>query len=438
MVTKTDNTSKFAAGFKDYVSANSGKTPKLFQNLRQTGWKRFHEVGLPTVKDEDWKYTNIAPLSELEFQISSQFELTEENQLKAYCDPSEINIVFVNGVFSTKLSNLKNLPAGVKITSLAQAVAASDPQISTLLERHNLKNADAFVALNHALITDGAYIHINDKVVVDRLIHIVHVVSSSNQGAIISPRSLISMGKSSEADVLESHISFSNISYFTNALTDIFLAENANLRYCKTQDESTKAYHIGTTQAWLKRDSNFDSFSLSIGGILSRHNLNINLEETGANAILNGLYIVKDNQQVDNHTLVDHLPPNCTSNQFYKGILNDDAHAVFNGKIFVHREAQQTNSYQLNKNLLLGKGCRVDTKPQLEIFADDVKCTHGATIGQLNEDEIFYLRSRAIPEKLATKMLARGFVDDILNRIKNRSICEKLSKLLSANFEILK
>ncbi len=436
MITKADKLVSFISDYREFEN-RFRQVPAVFLQLRNKGEARFNELGFPSTKDEEWKYTNLSPLIAHTYQIPRTFDLTDLEAFQSYCDPAEINIVFINGQFSPQWSHLKDLPKGVTVTPLAKAVSQNGPQISNLLEKHNLKESDAFVALNNALLTDGAYVRIDDNTVVDRLIHIVHIASLSHQDMIVSGRSLISIGISGEADIMESHIASTELSYFTNALTDIFLEENANLRYCKAQNENQKAFHIGTTRGWQKRDSNLETFSLTTGAALSRHNLTIMLEEPGATAQLNGLYTVKNNQLVDNHTLVDHRPPNCTSNQLYKGILNDDAHAVFNGKIFVHKEAQQTNSYQLNKNLLLGTGCRVDTKPQLEIFADDVKCTHGATIGQLNEDEMFYLKSRGIPKELAVKLLARGFVDDILSRIKNTSVCEKLNKLLSSTFSIL-
>jgi Fe-S cluster assembly protein SufD len=237
---------------------------------------------------------------------------------------------------------------------------------------------------------------------------------------------------------LESHVAFNDqVIYFTNASTDVFLDANASLHYCKAQKESLNAYHIGQTRVWQERDSNFDGFSLTAGSQLTRNSLNIALNGEGANAGLNALYSVFGNQHVDNHTSVDHRVPNCTSNQLYKGILNGDSRAVFNGKVFVRPIAQQTNSYQLNKNLLLGNNCRVDTKPQLEIFADDVKCTHGATIGQLDENEMFYLQTRCIPRNVATKMLVHGFVDDLFGLIKNSSTLQKVNALMQPSFEEL-
>ncbi len=436
MILKTAKNSLVIADYKEAEHSIAKTAPEWIRNLRKDGLNRFQELGVPTLKDEEWKYTNLSPLTERQFHLRSEPVLREAKALKGYLDSNEINIVFINGKFSAEFSNFTKLPPGLKAVNLNSAATQNDADIQLLINQYNQQNRDAFTALNDALLHEGMFIKIEDKAIVKDLIHIVHVTSVTHNDMIHASRSLIVVGKSAQAEVLESHLSFDDsYSYFANALTDIFLAENATLRYCKAQAESLKSFHIGATRVWQKRNSNLESFSMVKGAWLTRNNLTVILEETGASTVLNGLYTVKKDQHVDNHTMVDHRPPNCTSNQLYKGILNDHSRAVFNGKIFVRKIAQQTNSYQLNKNLLLGTDCRVDTKPQLEIFADDVKCTHGATIGQLDEDEIFYLRSRSIPKELVVKILSRGFVDDILNRLSNDSIHHKLNKLLADSFE---
>jgi len=400
------------------------KTPRATKGL-----SRFHELGIPTVKDEEWKYTSLATLADQTFEIASN-DVPQINPdvLAKYCDNREINIVLINGVFSKDLSNVDKIPDGVAISPLTEAH----------LTKHKLTDATTFVALNEAINTNGTYIAIDEKAVVQDLIHIIHVTSPGSRRIITAPRALIVSGKSSEATILETHVSFDEeVIYFSNALTDIFLGENATLHYCKSQKESLSAFHIGRTRIWLKRDSNLDGFSFMTGSKLARNDLDIVLDGEGAHATLNALYSVYKDQHIDNHTSVDHRVPNCTSSQLYKGILNHTSRAVFNGKIFVRPIAQLTNSYQLNKNLLLGKNCRIDTKPQLEIFADDVKCTHGATIGQLDEDEMFYLQTRCIPRTVATQMLAHGFVDDLFSQIKSDSIHAKLNVLMEPSFEAL-
>ncbi len=398
----------------------------------------FQTHGIPTVKNEEWKYTSLEPLEKNIFELVKDNKLADRSALFEYCNPQEINIVFVNGIFSADLSNLKNIPSGIIHCPLQEAVAKDLPKIKEFLTKYDPSQKTPFAALNEALNSDGLYIRADQNTACKELIHIVHVTSASRRNSASMPRTLMVLEKSSEATVLESHLSFDDKAvYFANALTDIFLDENATLHYCKSQKESQNAFHIGQTRVWQERNSNFDGFSFMAGGALTRNDLDVVINGEGASANLNALYNMSTTQHVDNHTSVDHRVPNGTSNQLYKGILNQAARGVFNGKIFVRPVAQKTNSYQLNKNLLLGKDCRVDTKPQLEIFADDVKCTHGATIGQLDEDQMFYLQTRCIPSKIARRMLAQGFVDDLFSKIKNESIHHKLDKLVQPSFQAL-
>ncbi len=407
------------------------------KSLRSESATRFNQLGFPTVKDEEWKYTNVAGLAEKKFHFAKSSKLEDIADFREYVAADKITLVFINGFFSKELSQTKNLPKGVTICDIAEADAENQNTIKAYLSKYEQNNEEAFIALNNSFLHHGAFIKVDDKAVIKELIHIVHIVNGQEEDMIVFPRSLIILGKSAEADVLESHLCFSSQNYFTDALTDIFQAENSKLRYYKAQNESINAYHIGTTRIWQERDSQSDSFSFSLGGKLTRNNLWVRLNGEGAGAILNGLYAVTGNQLVDNHTVVDHRPPNCISNQYYKGLLDGNSKAVFNGKIFVRQIAQKTNSYQLNKNLLLGPKCEVNTKPQLEIDADDVRCTHGATIGQLNEDEIFYLESRGITKEKSIKMLSRGFVDEVLNRALHEGARNKMDHLLTKTFQVL-
>jgi Fe-S cluster assembly protein SufD len=419
-------------------SLHGEPTARWFQDLRGKGLSRFTELGIPTVKDEEWKYTSLTALAGQTFAVAAESRLVELDALQKYCGPGEVNIVFVDGIFSEELSNVDKRPEGITVSPLEEAVINGGGRLEQLLTRYDIDHETAFVALNEALSGRGTYIHIPAKTVYKELVHIVHVAGSGQPNTVAMPRTVITLGKSSEATVLESHIAFNDTTtYFSNALTDIFIDEDATLRYCKAQKESLKAFHIGHTRVWQERGSNFDGFSFMAGAAITRNDLDVVLNGEGANAALNALYSVYDGQHVDNHTSVDHRVPHCNSNQLYKGVLNNAARAVFNGKIFVRPIAQQTNSYQLNKNLLLGKNCRIDTKPQLEIFADDVKCTHGATIGQLDEDHLFYLRTRCISRKDATRMLAHGFVDDLLDKIKDSRVHQKLNILMGPSFKAL-
>ena len=419
-------------------SLNKEGAPGWLKAMRRQGLSRLKELPWPSVRDEEWKYTDISPLTASVYALSTSAQLREKEAFLDYGNGDDINIVFVNGFFSKDLSNMQAVPSGVVAMPLQDMEETSAASFQELFSKENLKGEDAFIALNEALVRHGIYIAMDENVILRQLIHIVHITSTTGEMILTAPRTFLRLGRSSEVTILESHVSFLDDNlYFADALTDIFLGENAVLHYCKAQKESLKAYHIGITRVRQDRNSVFDGFSLAAGGALTRHDLHVTVNGEGANARLNGFYSVSGSQHVDNHTCVDHCVPQGTSNQLYKGILQGSGRAVFNGKILVRPIAQKTNSYQLNKNLLLGKDCRVDTKPQLEIFADDVKCTHGATIGQLNEDEIFYLQTRCIPRKTAVKLLVRGFADDLLNTVHNPSVYQKLNKLLEPAFEVL-
>ena len=438
MISTSSRLSAFISGFDEKNSARGKHLPHWLADARSAGIHRFNQLGFPTPKDEEWKHTSIAPIVERKFHLPTAQKIIEVNAFEGYRSGFDVTIVFVNGFFSKEYSHFGNLSKKCSLVNLAEISERDNENIRPLLDKYASAAEDSFAALNRAFLNNGTVIKIDDKAVVEKPIHIIHIASGIKDNAIIFPRTLIILGKSSEAEILESHVAFCDTSYFVNAVSDIFVAEDAKLRYYKTQGESPKAFHIATTRAWQERNSQFETFSFSTGAEITRNNLTVTLNGEGASAVLNGLYAATGHQLVDNHTAVDHRTPHCTSNQLYKGILDGDARAVFNGKIFVRREAQQTNSYQLNKNLMLGKGCQVNTKPQLEIFADDVRCTHGATIGQLNEDEIFYLLTRAIPKNLAVKMLARGFVDDIFSKVRNETVRGKMDKLLTNAFSVLK
>ncbi|HBR15881.1 MAG TPA: Fe-S cluster assembly protein SufD [Candidatus Omnitrophica bacterium] len=415
-----------------------GTAPSWLRDLRRENLSLFMRSGFPSTKDEEWKYTNLAPMKNYVYTIAPKNEIIESAILEKYYSPEDINIVFVNGILSEELSQREKLPPGITINPLAEALTKNESEIHSLMTKEALQEGTPFLALNQAFARNGTYISVNDHVVGDKLIHLIHLTSPLKDPILTLPRNIINIGASSEVTLLESHISFSDEDiYFANALTDIFLNDNARLTYAQLQKESLKAFHISHTRVWQERNSSFNSFALDVGSAISRHNLSVLLNGEGASTKLNGLYCTNGTQLIDNHTCIDHQVANCASNQFYKGVLNGSSRAVFNGKILVRSAAQGTNSYQLNKNLLLGEDCHVDTKPQLEIHADDVKCSHGATLGQLNEDEIFYLQTRAIPRKRAVRILSQGFIEEILNTIQQSNLRGKCDKLLEPTFEAL-
>jgi Fe-S cluster assembly protein SufD len=415
---------------------SSNGSPRWLGELRQKAWRRFNDLGIPTVKEEEWKYTNLSPVTQHQYLIPSRHLSLKVPDLDDYIHSNEITLVLENGFLNPQWSNIPFQKNGVSILSLHDVAHSQSDYLKKLFAYFNeLPQATSFVSLNQALHQDGIVIEVKKNTASPRLIHLIHVITGKEQ-ALTFPRTLIHLEASSELTVLETHLCLNDTSvYFTSPLTEIVLEENSTLHYCKAQKESLKAFHVGSTRVWQERNSHFDGFSVIGGASITRNNLDAVLNGEGATSTLNGLYSLRENQLADNHTFVDHRSPQATSNQFYKGILNDSSRAVFNGKILVRPIAQLTNSYQLNKNLLLGPNCRVDTQPQLEIFADDVKCTHGATIGQLNEDEVFYFQSRSISRRDAVKMLSVGFVEDVLNKIASENINQKMHKLLAPSFQ---
>ena len=423
------------AQYQSKLDSNSGAWLKTF---RQKSFNQWADGSMPTVKDEEWKYSSLMDVINRRFQIAARHQLIEARQFENYRDKKDINIVLINGVLWGELSDLKHLPNGLLVSSLNEALTHDNPEIQDTISKLTPNDTKAFLWMNQALFLDGAFIQVAKNAVIEPLVHLIHVTSGIAPDTIVFPRSFISVGDAAQVNILESYISFEPVPYLSNAVTDMRIAPNAVVGYCKAKAESQQAVHIGTTRIWQEKGSSLDSFTFNHGGIFCRNNLSVLIKGEGTNTIMNGLYAIDGNQHVDNHTLLDIQHPNCTSYQLYKGLLNGKARAIFNGKIYVHAIAQKTNAYQLNKHLLLGKEARVDTKPQLEIFADDVKCTHGATIGQLSQEEIFYLQSRCITQPMAIQLLSKGFIDDIINTIKSDSIRGKLSRLLLKKFPEVK
>lgn len=434
MTVKAQPKNAILENLKDESLARIAASPAWLAQARQNSWARFAEIGIPTTRHEEWKYFNLSALSSRALKASNPISAKEAQGISEYLEEGDIHVVFLNGTFSKELSHLDRLPKGLVVSKLSEVLESEE--IKNLFKRTNVNDPEPFVSLNTSLYRDGAYIRIEDKAVISQVIHIVHLTTNA-QDAAVFPRTILVAGRSAQASVLESFIGLNDDAYFVNSVTDIHVGENTVLNYYKCQADSPRALHIGAVRVTQEANSQLEAFSLAIGSHMARNNISVASNGEGTDSILDGLYVLGSTQEVDNHTLIDHRQPNCTSHQLYKGILNDQSHAVFNGKIFVQPIAQKTNSYQLNKHLLLGRDCRVDTKPQLEIFADDVKCTHGATIGQLNEDEVFYLQTRCIGKEDAVRMLSRGFVDDILDKLRDQNVRRKLSRLLSRKIAIL-
>lgn len=393
--------------------------------LRGNAWERFSELGFPSVKDEEWKYTNVAPIARMQFEASS--EASVEFPDFGVPEARESQLVFVNGELRMDLSSVTAIPAGVVAVNLSQAI---DGDKGELVRQHLARAADyvsrGFTALNTAFISEGAFIHIPKNSVVDAPIHLLFV--SDGKQRVSFPRVLIVAEENSSATVIESYLSVSDAQYFTNAVVEIDLQDGARLEHYKVQREGAEAFHISTTVAELGVSAAYDATALNFGGKLSRHDIRVTMDHEGAECWVDGLYLVTGSQHTDTHSVIDHRKPHCTSHQLYKGILDGKSRAVFNGKIFVRHDAQKTDAMQTNKNLLLSNEARVDTKPQLEILADDVKCAHGAAVGQIEEEELFYLETRGIHPDLARNLLTYGFAEEVIGKIKIESIKQQLDE----------
>ncbi|MEI6078764.1 MAG: Fe-S cluster assembly protein SufD [Verrucomicrobiota bacterium] len=413
--------------------APAAATPVWLQQMRQTGAERFGDAGFPTLQDEDWRFTNVAPIAKLNFLRASPVAVngaeTKALDESVFASLPGHRLVFVNGFFSQKLSTLRPLADGVRIENLSAALGKD----ASLLEKHLGQYAhaasNAFAAMNQAFFSDGAFIFVPKGIEVTELVQLIHISSATQNGETILPRNLIIAEANTKLTVVESYIGIRDVSYFTNGVTEIYAGENAVIEHVKVQDEATSAFHIATIAGEFGRTSKVRLHSIALGAKLSRNNIRTKLAGEGLECVLNGLYLTKDEQLADHHMLVEHAQPHCASHEYFNGILDDKSKGVFHGRIYVHPIAQKTDAKQTNKNLLLSDDATADTKPQLEIYADDVKCTHGATIGQLNQESIFYLRARGIGSDMARQMLIHAFAGEIIERIQYepaRTVIDKL------------
>ena len=410
------------------------RQPAWLLPLRKAGMARFAELGFPTIHDEDWRFTNIAPLAKLPFRPAAESandaaaKAALEKYVFAHLPGSRL--VFVNGHFQAALSSVGELPKGAKVASLAAALATDSVFIEQQLGRFALTDDKSFAALNQAFFLDGGYVHIPANQAVAEPIQLIFISTAKHNGDTIQPRNLIVAEAGSKATVIESYLAADHAAYFTNAVTEIVAGDNAALEHVKFQDEAPDAFHLATIAGNLGRTSNVNVHSFALGAKLSRTNIRTKLAGEGLECILNGLYLTRGEQLADHHMIVEHAQPHCASHEYFNGILDDKSKGVFHGRIYVHPAAQKTDAKQTNKNLLLSDDATADTKPQLEIYADDVKCTHGATVGQLNEESIFYLRSRGLGKDTARRMLIHAFAGEIIARVKHDAVRKQLDKII--------
>lgn len=438
MATEIVKENSYAAAFHDLVEIAGRNEPAWLGELRARSFAQFNRTGFPTVEHEEWKYTNVAPLAKRSFRpviAANGTALSKQNALEPFTYEETRNSVFgfVNGIFRRDLSSLKSLPSGVVAIALDEALRdkAHEPLIRKRLDEESLDSQSSFTLLNTALFAGGLFIRIPQGVEIEAPLQL-QFISEPIKGetpAAVFPRVVIFAEANSAATIIESYrASDESSSYFTNGMIDVVLGDGAHVRHYKVQREGTHASHIANTRVDVGPNADYNTTTINLGAALSRHDINVTMDHEGASCSVDGLYMIDGNQHTDTHSVIDHRQPHCSSHQLYKGILDGKSRAVFNGKVFVRPGAQKTDAQQTNKNLLLSDDAQVDTKPQLEIYADDVKCTHGAAIGQLSEDEMFYLESRGINPTLARNILTYGFAEEVIEKIKIESIKRELDE----------
>ena len=407
------------------------KEPTWMRELRRSAMGTFERLDFPTMKDEDWHFTNIAPIAERMFGLPREGASIGDDVIARFSYGQSWNtVVFVNG----RLDRIDVESKGLEVSSLASEIAQDSEVVRNHLADLATSESAAFTALNTALATDGVVLRIAPDTKIDKPIHFLFVSDTNAENSAIQTRNLVLAGRHSECTIIESYVTAGGSNYFSNAVTEVFVADGARLGHYKLQTESRDAFHVGTIEVTQGRGSRYESFSFATGAKLSRTNVYTTLAGDAAETILNGLYMVDGSQHVDHQTRIEHVAPNCPSHELYKGILDGSSHGVFNGKVYVHPEAQKTDGKQSNNNLLLSDQARVDTKPQLEIFADDVKCTHGATVGRLDEIALFYMRSRGIGPAQARRLLTYAFAADVLEKIELEPLKEALEAQVLERF----
>ncbi len=425
----------YLSTFAQVAKQLAGARVPWIEQTRQRALSRFSEQGFPTARDEDWKYTSVIPIERHAFKPASlDAKLPTQEQLAPFLlyAPNIPRMVFVNGHYSESLSDIDKLPSGVVARSLARALEDQAKHLREHLGRYAPIDKHGFAALNTAFLADGAYIFVDQDAALAEPLHLLFIATAGVEPVLAQPRNVIVLEKNTRLKLIESYVGLDNERYFTNAISEIAMGEGAVLEHYKLGEDSLKAYHIGGVHVRQAGNSRFVSHNFAVGGALMRNDIDVLFTGEGADCELNGLYLVSGRQHVDNHTRIDHAKPNCSSREVYKGVLDGRGRAVFNGRIIVHQDAQHTDAQQQNKNLLLSRDAEVDTKPQLEIYADDVKCAHGATVGQLDSDALYYLRARGIDEQTARSVLTYAFANEVLNRIGVDSIRAYVERLLTA------
>ena len=413
------------------------REPVWLRQLREEAWTRFSEKGFPTTRDEDWRFTNLAALAKTPFRRAAKMQTGAlAGQLEKYLlKDAACQLVFINGHFAPELSKVESLPEGLEVCSLERAIdcgleGCAPMGIEQHLGRYADTNRDVFTALNTALWEDGAYVRVRRGKHFEQPVHLLYVTAGEGAELMTHPRTLVIAEENSHAAVIEDYVSLGDEAAFSNAVTEFVAGEGANVAHLLAERENLASFNVSTLRIELAKSANVSSHSVLLGGGLVRNNVHPVLNGEGAECLINGLFMGAGHQHLDNYMLVEHAQPHCNSRQFYNGILAGQARGVFHGRIVVHKDAQKTDAKQTNRNLLLSDSARIDTKPQLEIYADDVKCTHGATIGRVDENALFYLRSRGLDEASARHALLLAFANECLERMNSQPVRDHLERLV--------
>ena len=433
MITATQQLESYLENFNEFEKLAAGHDLPWLRKLRQDAFARFCEAGFPNTHDEDWRFTNVSAIAQTAFRLTRNRRVRLSRQ---ELEPYQVagvacQLVFVNGHFARELSLLGKLPNGVKVSSLAGEISSNSEAIEQHLGRYLDIRRDAFCALNTAFVEDGAYVHIPRGTLVEEPIYLLFVSTADDAPSMSHPRNLIVAEEDSQATFVEDYVSLDGGAVFCNTVTELVAGDHSVLSHYMIEREHKEAFNISTLRIQQGRSTNVVSHSVLLGGTLVRNNVHPVLAGEGGECLINGLFIGNGRQHLDNYMLVEHASPRCGSRQFYNGILDGHAHGVFHGRIIVHKDAQKTDAKQTNRNLLLSDDAQIDTKPQLEIYADDVKCTHGATIGQIEGDALFYLRSRGIDEVSARKLLLFAFASECLDRMKQGPVRKHVEGLIN-------
>ena len=423
----------YISNFKSFEEKLNGQSDSFFHKYRKDALKTFSELEFPTTKNEEWKYTNVSPI--LKFNFSHAFNssnpiLTKDEIQKYLFSGFEFHlVVFVNGIFSEELSDINELPKDVVVDSLNNVLRNRPELIQEYISKYS-KIDNSFNALNSAFSADGYVINVPKGKIVEKPIQVLFLNGAENDEVLSLPKNIIIAGNKSQVKVITSYSGIKSKAYLTNSVTEVYAGENSVVDLFKIQNENNNSFHIDKTEFYQLKQSVISHYNFSFGGKIVRNDINSVLGDEFTETNYYGMYLGNEKQHIDNHTFIDHAKPNCVSNELYKGILDDESRGVFNGKIWVRPDAQKTNAYQSNKTILLSKNAKIDTKPQLEIYADDVKCSHGATIGRLDEQAYFYILSRGISPEYAKSMLIRAFANDVVESVKIDELREQLNHMI--------